>query len=312
MTKKVYSCSAPGSIMLMGEHAVLRNKLALAAAVNKRIKAVLIPENHHEIHIYSNLGEYHAHKEKIIDHPSFRFLIAILRFYQDKIPSGFSLKIDSEFLSTVGLGSSAAVVVAMIGCLEQWLENKMPHFSIFSKAKSIIQAVQGCGSGADVAASVFGGIVSYQMHPLSIKKSMNIFNMALIYTGYKTATPQVIEIVNKKVATNPEKYADIFNQMNQCSEAAWNAIEEKNYLQLAQIMEEHQLLQEALGVCDKKTQELRTILKNMPEVLASKISGSGLGDCVLALINTNWTWDNEEFIMIDAALSSEGIIDECT
>ena len=38
---KSYKVSAPGSMMLMGEHSVLKNKFALVAALNRRMKVEL-------------------------------------------------------------------------------------------------------------------------------------------------------------------------------------------------------------------------------------------------------------------------------
>lgn len=292
--------------MLMGEHAVLRNKLALVGAVDKRITVTLTPQENDHIDIYSELGEYHSTINAMEDSFIFRFVLATIKPHQLKIAQGFRLNIHSEFSSQVGLGSSAAVVVATLACLQQWL-HQIDHQQLFLDARIIIQQVQGRGSGADVAASVYGGVVAYRMDPFSIEKSENIFDIALIYTGYKTPTPEVIKMVDQYIQSDPEKYVRIFHEMNDVSEKAWQAIQQKHWIELGKLMQQHQHAQTQLGVCDEKTAELLNLLQQNPDVLGCKISGSGLGDCVIALTTPKFVWHNQKFSKIEAALSNKGV-----
>ncbi|MCD8525094.1 MAG: hypothetical protein LRY67_05045 [Gammaproteobacteria bacterium] len=78
------------------------------------------------------------------------------------------------------------------------------------------------------------------------------------------------------------------------------------------MMNEHQKLQYALGVCDQQTSRLLETLQKNPHVLGCKISGSGLGDCVLALVTSDFSWENNEFINIDTQLSIQGLMNECS
>ena len=49
-----FKASAPGSLMLLGEHAVLHGKPALVGALDKRITVTLTPMRHDRIEIISN------------------------------------------------------------------------------------------------------------------------------------------------------------------------------------------------------------------------------------------------------------------
>ncbi len=301
--------------MLMGEHAVLRNHLALVGAVNKRMTVTLTPHDNRRIEIYSALGNFHTTIEELTLKPPFQFVLAALKRYQAEMTSGFRLDIHSEFSSKVGLGSSSAVVVATLACLQQWLirasatrpYNGIDLQQLFLDARATIQAVQGRGSGADVAASVFGGVVAYRMDPLSIEKTENLFDIALLYTGYKTATPEVIRRVDARVSVDPEKYAALFKEMGSYSEDAYKAIKQKNWSLLGKLMRLHQYSQEQLGTSDETSQQLLGLLNQHPQVIGSKISGSGLGDCLVALVTPDFQWKHPHFI--DAALSAEGVID---
>lgn len=310
--KPIYKNSAPGSIMLMGEHAVLRNELALVGAVDKRIMVTLTPCENQRIEIFSSLGNHHTSLEALKIIPPFQFILTTLQFYKAKLPSGFRLEIQSEFSSKVGLGSSAAVVVATLACIKQWLSRTTDisldepiHHQLFLEARSIIQAAQGRGSGADVAASVFGGIVAYRMEPVFIEKSENLFDIALLYTGYKTTTPEVIRRVDARVNADPEKYAMLFKEMGNLSQKAWDAINIKNWELLGKIMGQHQQAQALLGTCDETSAQFLSLLNQHPAVLGSKISGSGLGDCLLALVSPDFHWKHPNFI--NATLSKQGV-----
>ena len=312
MQKKIsqqsYRFSAPGSIMLMGEHAVLRNQLAIVGAVNKRMAMTLTPYENRRIEIYSSLGNYHTTLDELNIAPPFQFVLAAIQRYQSQLLTGFRLDIKSEFSSKVGLGSSAAVVVATLACLMQWLEIPLNLQQLFLDARATIQAVQGRGSGADVAASVFGGIVAYRMEPLLVEKSDNLFDIALLYTGYKTATPEVIRRVDARVSTDPEKYASLFKEMGRYSEDAWKAIKEKNWSLLGKVMRLHQYSQELLGTSDETCAQLLGLLNQHPQVMGSKISGSGLGDCLVALVASGFKWKHPNFI--EATLANQGVICE--
>lgn len=317
-----YKFSAPGSIMLMGEHAVLRNQLALVGAVNKRMTVTLTPLENKRIEIHSSLGNYHTTLDELSIAPPFQFVLTAIQRYQSQLPMGFRLEIKSEFSSKVGLGSSAAVVVATLACLRQWLQSSPPlqkgaaehseagdfKQQLFLDARAIIQAVQGRGSGADVATSVFGGVVAYRMEPLFIEKSDNLFDIALLYTGYKTATPEVIRRVDARISTDPEKYAALFKEMGHYSEKAWKAINEKNWSLLGKMMRQHQEAQVMLGVCDETSTQFLSLLNQHPQVMSAKISGSGLGDCLLALVTSEFQWKHPNFI--NAALSTQGVLCE--
>ena len=171
--------SAPGSLMLLGEHAVLHGYRALVCAIDRRITVRLTPEDAmSSLHIKrrdaastigmlrvdSALGQYEAPLNDLKEDSTFRFVLQAVRQHLDAIPCGFELKIDSEFSADIGFGSSAAVTVAVHAALLKWLEGEAPDpLRLFDYALETVHAVQGRGSGSDLAASVFGGVVLYRL-----------------------------------------------------------------------------------------------------------------------------------------------------
>lgn len=275
--------SVPGSIMLLGEHAVLHGYDAVVCAIDRRMTATLSLQQNRLIIIKSALGEYQVLLDDIKIEKPFQFVLTAIKLLQEKIPSGFILNIQSEFSEKVGLGSSAAVTVATLSALHQWLFGSIDKEKIYQESLQVIRSVQGVGSGADVAASVYGGIVDYNP---SLKKIQNLKyfpEICLIYSGYKTPTAEVIKIVEDAAATDPKKFEKLYAKINECVLQGIEAIQQQDWKRLGDVFNQHQKLQDQLGVNDDRMQAIIDRLLKIKTILGAKISGSGLGDCVVAL-----------------------------
>ena len=96
-------------------------------------------------------------------------------------------------------------------------------------------------------------------------------------------TPDVLALVERKAARQPELYSGLYRLMGQTCQAAEQAVRDQNWIELGELMNLYQGLMDALGVCDATLTEMIYRLRAEPGVQGVKISGSGLGDCVLAL-----------------------------
>lgn len=275
--------SVPGSIMLMGEHAVLFGHRALACAVDKYIHLELTPRQDGMLVIDSALAQYQAPLSALTDEPALSFVLAAVRQLVERLPGGATLKIDSEFSHTVGLGSSAAVTVAAITALRAYAGLGSDRVLIFNDALAVVHGVQGRGSGTDLAASVYGGLIGYTVEPQQVKRLPGLPPICLYYAGYKTRTPDVLKRVEEQSRSQTALYTELYQLMHQATLAAEAAILAEDWLELGKLMNMYQGLMDALGVCDATIADMIYRLRQNPQVLGSKISGSGLGDCVIAL-----------------------------
>jgi mevalonate kinase len=147
----LFKSSAPGSLMLLGEYAVLHRKQALVCAINKRITVTLAPRSDTQIEIISpTLGHLVTRISHLTVNPPFQFVLAVLKKYQKRLKTGCDITIESEFSDTVGLASSAAVTVALLSALTTWLKVSLSPQELIREARDIVQSVQRLGSGADV------------------------------------------------------------------------------------------------------------------------------------------------------------------
>jgi len=281
---KLYSFQAPGSVMLLGEHAVLHGSSAVVCAINRFIRVELKPRQDDVIDIFSDrFGKFSTTIKNLTIEKPFQFVIAAILEYQDHYEKGFDLKIKSEFSDQVGLGSSAAVVVAVLGAIQSWLFGEANLEQLFNKGLKVIQKIQGVGSGADVAASVYGGIIHYQMAPNRIEKIGDNLPIALIYVGYKTPTVAVINIVSSLSKNNPKRYREIYHNIEMLVQHGIHAIRQNEITKLGKIFRQHQAYQVMLGVSDATIDMIIESCKKIPALFGEKISGSGLGDCIVTL-----------------------------
>lgn len=284
LERTVYKASAPGSLMLMGEHAVLADKLALCAAVEQRVHVSLQPRTDNKVCLSSNaFPDYQTTINKITIEKPYQFVLGVLSAYLDDLSSGCEIHIDADFSHTMGLGSSAAVTVATVSVLRQWLALPLMLSDIMQSARAVVRKVQGRGSGADVAASTYGGIVAYRQEDVVPQVLTQIPELTAVYCGYKTTTPEVIKIVMERYQHQPEKLADIYQQIDACVQQTLIAWQHSDWPMVGKLMNQHFILQQALGVSDAVLDYIVNSLQQQPGCYGAKISGSGLGDCVIGL-----------------------------
>jgi len=268
---------APGSTMLMGEHAVLFGEPALACALDYWLEVELTPLPNRQVEIDSSLARYRSELDRLAPEPALSFVL------------------DSGFAHTVGLGSSAAVTAAVTAALAAYSGADTAPESLFETAlKAVHRAQHGRGSGTDLAASIYGGVIHYRVDPRQVKPLTERPELTLLYSGYKMKTPEVLALVEARAATEPGLYAELYRLMGRTCDSARNAVDGADWPRLGQLMNFYQGLMDALGVNDATLSEMIWQLRAQPDILGAKISGSGLGDCVLALgkLNEPLPWES--------------------
>ncbi|MDF1655485.1 MAG: mevalonate kinase [Coxiellaceae bacterium] len=276
-----YSVSAPGSIMLMGEHAVLHGELALVAAIDKRITVNLSRRSDEMITIDCHLGQHKMTLGGLDVKEPFGFVVAAIKQWESELPLGFDLVITSDMPKAIGLGSSTAVVVAVTTALSNWLRPELDLALVFQRSLAAVRSIQGGCSGADVAASVYGGVLAYRTLPFEIQPLNWLPRSVLLYSGSKMKTADVIAHVQQHFADQPEKLMALYKHIGNIVEQAIEAIQQGGMPQLYQAIENNQQAMQTLGVCNQTLTIMLSYLQAQPAIDAAKISGAGLGDCVI-------------------------------
>lgn len=265
------SVSSPGSLMLLGEHAVLHGHPCLVAAINRRVRVEISPRRDGLVIINSALGSLQIRRDEFPDRKEFRFIVGALKHLPGNYPDGLDVKITADMPPTIGFGTSAAVTVAMVAAL---LGSCEPN-TVMQNARDIIQQVQGRGSGADAAASAHGGVVRYRINDASaLVISSQPYPVSALYCGYKTPTPDVIKRVDEKWRHHLSQRDAIYARMAKLAGVGIDGL-------FGQRLNEGQMLMQELGVSTTELDRCVDILRAAPGMSGAKISGSGLGDCAI-------------------------------
>lgn len=164
-SKRTVTASAPGKLVLWGEYAVLDGAPAAVMALNRRAIATL--EERPSGYALSSSGFTAPsvsvpNPQSFADHPIGALLDALLKVLPPLDHRPFSLHMDSscffQHSAKLGIGSSAATLVAVYGALARW------HGLTVELATAIHahRSFQGSGSGLDVACALAGGVIRFQ------------------------------------------------------------------------------------------------------------------------------------------------------
>ena len=282
--------SAPGKLMLFGEHAVVHGRPCIVTAVDTRMTVFLEKREDRKIVINSpdlNLKNYLVsigNLDKSCKKEIGFVLTAIKNFFKKyQIKSGLEIKTKSEFSMKFGLGSSSAVTVTTIKALSELFGIEMKNRELFDLSYKTILDIQGVGSGFDVASAIYGGTLYFVKGGKVIEK-IKVKNIPLIvgYSGIKADTPTLVKMVNRKLKKSPKKINKIFDEIEKTVNLAKIEIENQNWQRVGGLMNQNQDLLRKLGVSSKKLENLIIAALNSG-ALGAKLSGAGGGDCMIAM-----------------------------
>lgn len=283
--------SAPGKLMIFGEHAVVYDHPCLVTAVDQRIKltAEILESEDFELNApdvsvlnykknISDLGNGEIPKgAKFVE-------IAIKNLFDKfEIKKGLRISTSSEFSSEFGFGSSSASTVCAVKALSVMFDLKLSNKDIFDLAYKTVLDIQGKGSGFDVAAAVYGGTLYFLTGGRKIEP-LNIHNLPLIvgYSGIKADTVTLINAVNEKFKDNKTRLDEIYLAIEEIVEKAKSEIVIGNWEEVGKLMNENQVLLKELGVSiEKLDQMIGSVVSS--GAYGGKLSGAGGGDCMIAL-----------------------------
>ena len=276
--------SAPGSLMLLGEHAVLEGYQSLVCAINKRVTVNLKPLiKSYDLEIDSSIGKYSSSLTDLKDDLRFQFILDAVRSVKSNLETGINITIDSDIDSSLGFGSSAAVTVGVHAVLSYFLNNYFPSKEIlFKQALDSVRRVQKVGSGADIAASIYGGALGYKTNPDFMPIEFN-HSITAVYCGYKKRTSEVIKWVKKQFANDKIYLKSLLEDIDNCAKKGINGLINGIESELIDALNEQQKVMEKLGLNTPEIDEVIRLMKSDSNINGVKISGSGLGDCVIGL-----------------------------
>jgi len=282
------TASACGKIILFGEHAVVYNSPAIAVPISSLHAKVSVQEADTLIIDARNLSaEYQILKKPLKKkHTAFALQETIfntLKHFNLSKNQKLRVIIDSKIPIATGMGSGAAVAVAMIRALAAFFKKKITKDELYNLAHKTEVIHHGTPSGVDLAVIINEKPVFFKKgevpETLTLK---NKCSLVIGDTGVQSRTSEVVA----DVKANWEKYEEEFAEIRTIVEQARSLIESGDVLRLGPLMDDNH---GALQKINVSSPELDTLVKAAREAgaLGAKLSGAGKGGNMIALADGN-------------------------
>jgi mevalonate kinase len=281
MKNNAVTVSAPGKLLLMGDHAVVYGYPCIVTAVNTRIAATVSSIEDTVFELEASDINMYGYKKNMNN-------IGTGEIPQDSKYAELTVKnfIDAfPFSKSVGFGSSAATVVSILAALVKLFHPNISEKQLFTLAKKTVLDAQGVGSGFDVAAAVYGGTLVYKALD-EVIEPLSISSMPLIVgnTGVKADTVTIVNTVFQKRVQEKIKVDRIFEAIGKLVSDAKEKIIEGDWERVGRLMDFNQEYLRDLGVSSANLELLISAAKKAG-AWGAKLSGAGGGDCMIAVVS---------------------------
>lgn len=245
---RVYRARAPLRISFAGggtdvsPYADERGGLVLNATVDKYAYATLRKTDDQKITIksldYHTIAKYDLDQPLVYDGQLDLVKAAIRRLNGEargQAQSGFGLYLHTDAPPGSGLGSSSAVVVAIIGAFQQWLHLPLTSYEIASLAYQIERIDLGIKGGRqDQYAAAFGGfnliefygdrvIVNPLRVPDDVLNELH-YGLMLFYTGGTRLSAHIIETQTQGFVQRQASVVEAMDELKRLTAETKNAL----------------------------------------------------------------------------------------
>jgi mevalonate kinase len=299
--------SAPGSLKLFGEHAVIYDRLGLSAAFNRRafceikkaedgVAVNLVDFGKREKFSFKDITSSHKRIKQMIEKGDMDGLeserkdifspykVILGEFFSEFGSSPIEITIHSDVPRNSGLGSSSSVFCSLAGELNNFFHTALSKNQVAELANLGDKIVHGNPSGLDASTCTFGGYISFRRSEgVKLLKIKTEVPMLVVNAGFKN-TGEIIRRVAERYKRDRKGTDEIFDRMEETAINGIKALESSNLAKLGENMDIAQECFVQLGLSTPQIDEIiSTASKN--GALGAKITGAGGGGCVIILIN---------------------------
>lgn len=287
--------SAPGKVILLGEHAVVFGLPAIAVAVSLRMHCMLRPS-----------GQLTVNGIPVDEHCS----PYVVRAIKDNWEGGpLNIDISSEIPAGSGLGSSAAVTVAILGALAA-MKGRISEEYVARRAFEVESKVQGRASPTDTSVAAHGSGIFINSHlgeDLLWEISSDtrrwfvhhcrVPEMSLVigYTGIKAPTGPLVAKV-KRYVDHTRFARDVVDEIGSLTLEGASCLRKGDLEGLGRAMTRDHDMLAILGVSTPALQKM--VDAALPYSYGAKLTGAGGGGSMIAL--------TDDPLKVAAAIRSRG------
>ncbi len=263
--------SAPGKVILSGEHAVVYGKPALVCAINKTLSIT-----------------FTRHNETVYQDEIFPLLEKSVIDFLDSRKEKYTIKkykycVNSTIPIGRGLGSSAAYCACIsAGLLELFTGREWSKEEVNMCAYKMEKYFHKNASGVDTTTSIMGGLIYYRKEFEFLKtisslavKLPNTFinNLYLIDTGKPTETSgEIIQAVGKRYNSEGNKIELVMNEIEKTTKRFVVSIMKEDTSFFRENIKANEKLLEKINIVSPSTKKM---IRTLSEFGDAKVTGAG-------------------------------------
>lgn len=277
------SAAAAGKIILLGEHAVVYGQHALAVPIPGAVQASVSRLEHNTRLTILEWGLQLEIDERANDGAAavVRQIVKLLHLEDVH----FDIRVSSSLPRGMGLGSSAAIAVAVTRAVAKCMQIDLDDTAVNEIAFACEKLSHGTPSGVDNTIACYGNAMLFRNSEKLDCESLSVAtNLPLVVGVSHCAGPTMEQVAGVRHRRNEHtRYYDaIFEQINRLSVDGARALVSENYSELGSMMNICQGLLNAIEVSTPELEEMIHIARDAG-ALGAKLTGAGGGGSVVAL-----------------------------
>jgi len=301
-----FTASAPGKIILFGEHAVVYGRPAIAAPVTEVQARAVVTANPKRADsgavassaVAFNGAAFSGAAFRIIapeidlddrldalppEHPLRAVIQSVCDTLEVSQPPAFTLKVTSTIPVAAGLGSGAAVAVAIIRAFSSFLGHPLPDEQVNALAFEAEKILHGSPSGIDNTVVTYSQPVFFiKGQPTSRLSVRRAFTIVIGDTGVTSPTRESVGDLRRAWQTDPTHFEAMFESAGAIAQSARRAIEDGAIELLGPLMDANHGILRKMGVSCNELDNL-VLVARQSGAWGAKLSGGGRGGNMIAL-----------------------------
>lgn len=280
-----------GKVILFGEHSVVYGHPALALAVTRgaevrwRPAPAGAPTSLHiepwNVDIDTGAAA-NAGREQ---------LQRALKLARDLYEDDIELALDAEMRlpSGAGMGSSAALGVAVLRALDEARGIARPDAELFERSLAWERVFHGNPSGVDNAMATYGGMAIFRKDaPLQRIVPRHPVRLLAANSGSASSTKLMVDAVARQREREPQRVDKLFAAIAAIVANGKLALEQGDLKGLGQLMTMNHKLLSGLMLSTDEIEKMNQAAMDAG-ALGAKVTGAGGGGCMIALIDSDET-----------------------
>ncbi len=305
----MFAATAPGKVILFGEHAVVYGRPALAAPVTHlRARAVVMPTGRPDVSLIApDLGRATLLSAAPADNPLAVAIRAVAAQLGRALSAGYDLTVSSDIPIASGLGSGAAIAVAVIRALALYAgeADGLPREVVSRLAYEVERLHHGTPSGID------NTVIAYEQPVYFVRREVGNriepftparpLRLLIGDTGVRSATRDVVGDVRRQWQADPARFEGIFDACGRLADAGRAALTAGDLAAVGRLMNENHEWLARMSVSSRPLDSLVAAARRAG-ALGAKLSGAGRGGNMIALV----TAETEQ--AVSEALAAAGAV----